>query len=506
MVKYYLGLDIGTSGAKTLLINQSGKVVAIRSNEYPIYTPRQGWSEQEPADWWRSVIKGIKGVLSDSGVSRERISGLGLSGQMHGSVFLGDGTKPLRPAILWNDQRTAKQCEYIEKTAGGRGKLIRMVANPALTGFTAPKIIWLRDNELDTYKKVKHVLLPKDYIRLMLTGEYATEVSDASGTLLFDVRNRKWHYGLIGKLGLDQSWFPRCYESTDITGYITAEASRITGLPENLPVVGGAGDQAAGAVGSGIVKSGSVSATLGTSGVVFAYASKPELDSKGRVHTMCHAVPGKWCVFGCMLSAGGALQWFRNQLGKYEVQEAKLKKIDAYELLTRQAEKAEPGCDGLFFLPYLTGERTPHADPFARGCFIGITARTSRADIIRSVLEGITFGMKDQIEIMRSLGISIREVRSAGGGAKSKFWRKLQSDMYNARVVTTNLSEGAALGAAILSAVGAGQYKSVPEACSKIIKTKISGTPDKAMVQFYNDRHIIYQRLYRDLKGEFSIL
>lgn len=506
MGKFYLGLDVGTSGLKTVLIDQHGKVVTSNTQSYPIYTPKPQWSEQEPEDWWQATIKGIRQAVKDAGIKPQEVAGIGLSGQMHGSVFLGDGLKPLRRALLWNDQRTAAQCAYIEKTAGGKKKLIQMVANPALTGYTAPKIIWLRDHEPKTFKKVKHVLLPKDYIRLCLTGVYATEVSDASGTLLFDVRNRRWHMGLIKALKLNPEWFPKCYESQEVTGEVNDFAAGLTGLPAGVPVVGGGGDQACGAVGSGIVSKGIVSATLGTSGVVFAYADRPQYDPDGRLQTMCHAVPGKWCVFGCMLAAGGSFQWFRNQLGQQEIQEAKRKKVDPYSLLIDQAQKAHPGCEGLFFLPYLTGERCPYPDPAARACFIGMTARTDRPAIIRSVLEGITFGMSDQIRIMRQMGVKISQVRASGGGANSLFWRQLQADMYNAPVVTVNVAEGSALGAAILAAVGTGQFKSVPQACEKIMKVVDGVKPDAKRVKLYDNHYKEFQRLYSVLKDEFHVL
>jgi xylulokinase len=506
MSKFYIGLDVGTSGLKTVLIDQNGKVVTTNTQSYPIHTPKPLWSEQDPEDWWRATAKGIRQAVKDSGIKPDQVAGIGLSGQMHGSVFLGDGLKPLRRALLWNDQRTADQCAYIEKKAGGKKKLIQMVANPALTGYTAPKIIWLRDHEPNTFKKVKHVLLPKDYIRLCLTGVYATEVSDASGTLLFDVRNRRWHLGLIKKLNLNPAWFPKCYESQEVTGHLHEVAAGLTGLPAGVPVVGGGGDQACGAVGSGIVSKGIVSATLGTSGVVFAYSDTPQYDPDGRLQTMCHAVPGKWCVFGCMLAAGGSFQWFRNQLGRQEIAEAKRQKVDPYSLLIAQAQKAHPGCEGLFFLPYLTGERCPYPDPAARACFIGMTARTDRSALIRSVLEGITFGMSDQIRIMRQMGVKITQVRASGGGANSQFWRQLQADMYNAPVVTVNVAEGSALGAAILAAVGTGQFKSVPQACEKIMKVGGGLKPDSKLVKLYDNHYKEFHRLYAALKDEFQTL
>ena len=380
-------------------------------------------------------------------------------------------SKPLRPALLWNDQRTADQCAEIESKAGGREALIELVANPALTGFTAPKILWVRKNEPKVYAKTRHILLPKDYIRFRLTGEYATEVSDASGTLLLDVVNRKWSDKLLGLLDIDNALLPRLHESPEITGTLTREAGMAVGLPPGIPVVGGAGDQAAGAVGNGIVSPGIVSATLGTSGVVFAHSDSPTRDPQGRVHTMCHAVPGKWCVFGCMLSAGGSFQWFRNQFGQNEIhQPPRRRKVDPYELLIDEAAKADPGAEGLFFLPYLTGERCPHPDPNARGGWIGITARTKRRDMIRSLLEGVTFGMRDALEIMNDMQIPITEVRASGGGARSDFWRHLQADIYNRPVVITNAAEGPAYGVALLAGVGTGVWKAVEEACRATIK------------------------------------
>src|SRR5688500_2245124 len=374
---HLLGIDIGTSGTKTLVCDEDGKVLTTAMAEHPISSPKPGWSEQNPEDWWQATIAATKAVLKKAKLKAADVGGIGLSGQMHGSVFLGDGAKALRPALLWNDQRTQAQCDEITAKAGGREALIDLVANPALTGFTAPKILWVREHEPRVYDKTKQILLPKDYIRFRMTGEYATEVSDASGMLLLDVVNRKWSDKLLSLLQIDKALLPRLHESYEVSAKLNAQGARSLGLREGTPVVGGGGDQAAGAVGNGIVTSGIVSATLGTSGVVFAHSDQPTRDPMGRVHTLCHAVPGKWCVFGCMLSAGGSFQWFRNTLGQNEVAQARKKRIDPYELLIAQAEQAPPGCEGLFFLPYLTGERCPHPDPMARGGWIGITARTT---------------------------------------------------------------------------------------------------------------------------------
>lgn len=501
---YLLGIDIGTSGTKTLLCDEGGKVLATAMAEHPIASPKPGWSEQHPEDWWKATCIATKAVFKKAKIKPTDISGIGLSGQMHGSVFLGDGPKSLRPALLWNDQRTAKQCAEIESKAGGREALIELVANPALTGFTAPKILWVRENEPKVYDRVKHILLPKDYIRYRMTGEYATEVSDASGMLLLDVVNRKWSDKLLSLLDIDKTLLARLHESHEITGQLHDTAAKALGLRQGIPVVGGAGDQAAGAVGNGIVRSGIVSATLGTSGVVFAHADKPTRDPRGRVHTMCHAASGKWCVFGCMLSAGGSFQWFRNTLGEHEVSRAKKQKVDPYELLIEEAATAPLGCEGLFFLPYLTGERCPHPDPAARGGWIGLTNRSTRAMLIRSLLEGITFGMRDALEIMRDMNIAVSEVRASGGGARSEFWQHLQADIYNTPLVLTNASEGPAYGVALLAGVGTGVWNNVDEACRASIKQTKKISPNKQRAAQYERSFRVYDKLYGDLRPRFD--
>jgi xylulokinase len=500
---HLLGIDIGTSGTKTLVCDEDGAVLATAVAEHPISSPKPGWSEQNPEDWWQACCIATKAVLKKAKLKPADIGGIGLSGQMHGSVFLGDGLKALRPALLWNDQRTAEQCQQIESKAGGREALIELVANPALTGFTAPKILWVREHEPKVYDRTRHILLPKDYIRYRMTGDYATEVSDASGTLLLDVVNRTWSDRLLGLLEIDRALLPRLHESPEVTGSLHEEGARALGLRAGIPVVGGGGDQAAGAVGNGIVSSGVVSATLGTSGVVFAHAEQPTRDPQGRVHTMCHAVPGKWCVFGCMLSAGGSFQWLRNQLGQTEVALAKRKRVDPYQLLIAEAATAPPGSEGLFFLPYLTGERCPHPDPYARGGWIGITARTSRAMLIRSLLEGVTFGMRDALEIMRGMGIDVTQVRASGGGARSDFWRHLQADVYKSPIVVTNAAEGPAYGVALLAGVGTGVWGSVEEACKRSIKQVERIAPNKKQSAVYDKLHAVYDKLYYDLKDRF---
>lgn len=503
-MSYLLGIDIGTSGTKTLICDYNGKVLATAVAEHSIASPQPGWSEQDPLEWWSATGKAVRQVVKKSGVSAGQITAIGLSGQMHGSVFLGDGPEPLRPALLWNDQRTMAECVEIEKAAGGRKKLIGMVGNPALTGFTAPKILWVRNHEPEVYEATRHILLPKDYIRYRLTGEFATEVGDASGTLLLDVAQRSWNRKLLSLLKIDPALLPACYESHEVSGRLHKEGARALGLKEGVPVVGGSGDQPAGAVGNGIVATGIVSATLGTSGVVFAHADEPTYDPQGRVHTMCSAVAGKWCIFGCMLSAGGSFQWFRNHLAPLELEKARKQKRDVYELLTHEAEQAPLGSEGLFFMPYLTGERCPHPDPLARGGWVGLTARHSRAMLIRSLLEGVTFGMADAVRIMQGMHIDIKTIRLSGGGARSPFWRQLQADIYNTPVATINSDEGPAYGVALLAGVGTGVWKSVPQACKAVISETEKRKPEKKAAAAYARLHEQYQRLYPALKDEFN--
>src|SRR4051812_26315792 len=497
---HLLEIDIGTSGTKTLVCDEDGTVLATAMAEHPISSPKPGWSEQDPLDWWDATCKATKAVLKKAKLKAGDVGGIGLSGQMHGSVFLGDGPKPLRPALLWNDQRTQEQCAEITQKAGGREALTDLVANPALTGFTAPKILWVREHEPRVFERTKHILLPKDYIRYRMTGDYATEVSDASGTLLLDVVRRNWSDKLLMLLQIDKALLPRLHESPEITGTLTPEGAKALGLRPGIPVVGGGGDQAAGAVGNGIVTQGIVSATLGTSGVVFAHSDQPTRDPQGRVHTMCHAVPNKWCVFGCMLSAGGSFQWFRNQLAHDEVHAARRRDVDPYELLINEARKSDPGAGGLFFLPYLTGERCPHPDPEARGGWIGLTARTLRRDLIRSLLEGVTFGMRDALEIMKQMNIAVTQVRASGGGARSALWRSLQADIYNQPIVLTNASEGPAYGVALLAGVGTGAFSSVEEACRASIKQTAKIAPNAKRAAFYDKHYNVYHKLYGDLK------
>jgi xylulokinase len=503
-VSVTLGIDIGTSGTKTIAIDDKGAILASASSEYPCDFPQPGWSEQAPELWWNATIATIRDVLSKAHLKPADIAGVGLSGQMHGSVFLDANGQVIRPALLWNDQRTAAECAEIERRAGGREALIRLVANPALTGFTAPKMLWVRNHEPANWERVRQVLLPKDYIRYRLTGTYATEVSDASGTLLLDVAHRRWSTPLLEKLDLDASILPPCYESPEVSATVSALGSEATGLARGTPVVGGGGDQPAGAVGNGIVRPGAVSATMGTSGVVFAHTNEPGFDPLGRLQRGCHAVPGAWHVMGVVLSAGGSFQWFRNQMGQAEVEAAQARGMDPYFLLTDQAALAGPGAEGLFFLPYLTGERTPHFDPYAKGAWIGLTVRHSRPHLIRAVLEGATYAMRDSLELIREMGAAITQIRLSGGGARNPLWRQIQADIYGQEVCTINASEGPAFGVALLAQVGTGGFSTVPEACDATIQVTERTETNADTKRFYDRGYEIYRQLYRDLRESFG--
>ena len=504
-MNYLLGIDIGTSGTKTLLINASkdGEVVASCTKTYPLSTPKPLWAEQAPEDWWQATVASIREVIQESGIDPKQIKGIGLSGQMHGSVFLDKDNSVLRPAILWCDQRTQAECDWIMDTVG-RERTIELISNPVLTGFTAGKIIWLSNNEPELYKQVKKVLLPKDYIRLRLTGEFATEVSDASGTALFNVTKRDWAYEMLDAIGIPADWMPKAYESPEVSGRVNAEAAKLTGLAEGTPVVGGGGDQAAGAVGNGVVEEGIISSTVGTSGVVFAFADKPVVDPKLRVHTFCHAVPGKWHVMGVMLSAGGSLRWYRDTFADTETAVAKALGKDPYDLMCKEASKVPAGSEGLIFLPYLTGERTPYPNPHARGVFFGITLRSDRAHFVRAVLEGVAYGLRDSFGILDEMGVPIAQVRASGGGARSDVWRQIQADMTGQDHVTINIDEGPALGVALLAGVGTGIYPSVADACRSVIKVATTTKSNPAVKKTYDGFYPVYQSLYQSLKGEFD--
>ena len=502
----YLGIDIGTSGTKTLAIDAQGKILAQASADYPCQHPKPLWSEQDPEDWWKATIKTVKDAVSKARLKSTDVKAVGLSGQMHGSVFLDKRNRVVRPAILWNDQRTAAECEEIEQRAGGRKRLIRMVGNPALTGFTAPKILWLRNHEPAKFEKTVKVLLPKDDIRRRLTGEYATDVSDASGMLLLDVAKRTWSKTLLGKLELDQELLPDCHESEDVTGRLTKKAADELGLSTDCLVVGGAGDCAAGAIGNGIVKKGILSTSIGTSGVAFVFSDNPEYDPQGRLHTFCHAVRGKWHMMGVSLTSGGALQWFRNALCQADLERAGKKRNEVFNALIKEASQSPAGSEGLFFLPYLAGERTPHADPLARGAFIGLTLKHNRGHMVRSVLEGVTYALRESLAIMEDLAVKVRLIRATGGGAKSAVWRQLQADIMGRKVLTMAADEGPAFGVALLAAVAGGEYKNVVEACEATVKTTGETKPVAKAKKFYDKAFPIYQQLYQSLKSDYQAI
>lgn len=500
----YLGIDVGTSGTKTIAINDRGKILADSTDEYPLYHPRPLWSEQDPEDWWKATVASVRAVVKKGKLKPADVKAIGLSGQMHGSVFLDKQDRVVRPALLWNDQRTGAECAEIERRAGGRKALIKMVANPALTGFTAPKILWLRNHEPKNFARTVKILLPKDFIRHRLTGEFATDVSDASGMLLLDVAKRTWSKQLLSKLDLDIDLFARCYESEQVTGKLTKSVAAELGLTTNCVIVGGAGDCAAGAVGNGIVKTGILSTSIGTSGVMFVHSDEVQVDPFGRLHTFCHAVHGKWHLMGVNLSAGGSLQWFRNRLCETALAEAKKHKVDVYEILTEEAAKIAAGSKGLFFLPYLSGERTPHADPDARGCFIGLTLTHTRAHLIRAIMEGVTYSMRDSLAIIRQLGVPVKQIRASGGGSRSPLWRQIQADVFGQKVSTINAEQGPAYGVALLAAVGAGAFKHVAEACDATIRV-VKETPVQPKAAMYYDQGFpIYQSLYPALKDTFK--
>jgi xylulokinase len=493
---YWLGIDVGTGGSRALLVDNEARVrysFTVAHEDMRMAKPL--WAEQAPDDWWRASQAAVRGVLKEAVVSGSAIKGVGLTGQMHGLVILDGNSKVIRPALIWCDQRSQKQVDWINSKLG-QEKVLAYTANPVLTGFTLPKLLWVRDHEPASFERVRKMLLPKDYLRFKLTGEFATEVSDASGTSLFDVVNRRWSTQMANDLGLDNSILPKVHESSDITGVISEEAAEATGLAPGTPVVGGGGDQAASAIGNGIVEPGTVSCTIGTSGVVFAYLDQPAYDPAGRVHTFCHAIPGAWHVMGVTQGAGLSLQWFRNRLAADAV----------YDDLTAEATLSVQGADGLFWLPYLMGERTPHLDANARGAWIGLTAKHQRSDLVRAILEGVCYSQKDGLAIVAALGAVPELVRLSGGGAKSPFWHQLFADIFNTRVVTLETQEGSAYGAALLALVGTGEYSSAVEVCQVSCKEIESREPQPSAVEFYRKHYSVYQSLYPALKDAYRAI
>lgn len=502
---YVLGVDIGTSGTKTVLFTEDGTPVSSATYEYPLYTPRNGYAEQEPLDWWNAVVNGINQVVNESGIVASEIKGVGLSGQMHGLVMLDGDNRVIRRSIIWCDQRTAREVvEITEKV--GHERLIEITANPAITGFTAAKIMWVKNNEPENYEKCRHILLPKDYIRFMLTGEYATEVSDASGMQLLDIPNRCWSDEVLDKLGIDKALLAKVYESPEITGKITKKAAELTGLCEGTIVVGGAGDNAAAAVGTGVVEDGKAFTTIGSSGVVFAHTSDISIDKKGRVHTFCCAVPDCWHVMGVTQSAGLSLKWFRDNLCWSEMETALNMGVDPYFLTDKAAMEVPIGANRLIYLPYLNGERTPHLDPNCRGAFIGLSTMHKKRDLIRAVMEGVSYSLRDCVEVMREMNINVTDMMACGGGGSSPLWRQMLADLYACPVKTTQNKEGPALGVALLAAVGAGIYSSVPEACKAVILPDKIQNPVEENIGQYERVYKIYKNLYSSLKISFDEL
>ncbi len=486
----WMGIDIGTGGTRALLVDERGSVRAgFTAAHEDMRMERPMWAEQRPENWWDAAVAAIRGVLAAAGASGQQVRGIGLSGQMHGLVILDAADQVIRPSLIWCDQRSQAQVDWINQTMG-RENVLRAIANPVLTGFTLPKLLWVRDNEPRNFERVRRMLLPKDYVRFRLTGEYASEVSDASGTAVFDVVNRRWSFEMMDGLGLDRAILPACHESSDVTGTVTAAVADVTGLAAGTPVLGGGGDQASSAVGNGIVEPGIVSCTLGTSGVVFAHMEKVAYDPQGRVHTFCHAVRDRWHVMGVTQGAGLSLQWFRNQLAPGA----------DYDALTAEAAQAPAGAQGLFWLPYLMGERTPHLDAAARGGWIGLTAKHQRADLVRAVIEGVSYSQRDCLEIIEQLGVAVSSVRASGGGARSSFWRQVLADILNKRVVTLETQEGSAYGAALLALVGTGEYGSVPEVCRAAIRETGSVAPRAAEARAYVAAYGVYRALYPALQ------
>jgi len=496
-MNYLLGLDIGTSGVKALLVSPKGKIISSKTVSYPLTTPHSGWAEQSPSDWWEATVKVIKETVSNNPIDPNQIKGISLSGQMHSSVFLDRQMEVIRPAILWSDTRTSEQCKEIYTKVGGLNQLIHYVSNPALEGFTAPKILWLKENEPENYKKVKYILLPKDYIRYRLTGELFTEVSDAAGTLLFDVTKKRWSTSLLEKLEIDQNLLPPVLNSFDLAGKITQSIAEKTGLKFGTPVVAGGADNACGAVGSGITEEGRVMVSIGSSGVVLAQTDNPQADQEGRIHLFNHACPNSWYMMGVMLSAGMSYEWLQKKLFNRSLDYTKLDQL---------AEEIEPGSEGLIFLPYLYGERTPHNDAHARGVYFGISGKHDQRHFTRAVLEGVTFALKDSLELIKDKGVKIKEIRAIGGGAKSRVWQQILADILGEEINLLNVEEGPALGAALIAGVGVGVYSSFAEAVNRIIKVKKNIAPGIQNSEKYNHYYQLYKKLYYSLKEDFGEL
>jgi len=504
-MKYLIGIDLGTSGTKTVLFNEDGVSVYSATEEYPMYQPNNGWAEQNPADWWSACIESVKKVLSASKVNSSDIAGIGFSGQMHGLVMLDENGEVIRNSIIWCDGRTVEECEEITQRVGGE-RLVEITANQALTSFTAGNILWVRNHEPEVYKKCRHILLPKDYIRYKLTGKFGMEASDASGMNMLDINTREWSDEVLEKLDINKELLPEVKESYEIAGYITPEAASLTTLAEGTPVVYGGGDNAAAAIGTGVVESGKAFITIGTSGVLFAHSDHVAIDPRGRVNTFCAAVPDAWVVFGCTLAAGMSLQWLRNNFFLPEMRVAEGLGKDPYEIMTAQAERVPIGANRLIFLPYLMGERSPILDPNARAVFFGLSAIHNKYDMLRSVMEGVIYAQRQCLDIHRDMGIGFNQIYATGGGGTSSLWRQMIADIFELPVVTIQNREGPALGAAILAGVGTGVYKSIPEACKRIIKPNPPQNPIAENSKKYTPYYNLFCDIYPGMKAGFQTL
>lgn len=493
-----IGIDIGTSATKTVVFNELGQTLASASCEYQVYQPQNGWNEQNPEDWWQAVVETLGRVLNSPGVVAKDIKGIGLSGQMHGLVMLDKDGEVLRPAIIWSDQRTAQECAELTAKIGAK-RLIDITANPALPGFTASKILWVQKHEAEIFAHCKKILLPKDYIRFRLSGEYATEVSDASGMQLLNIGKRDWSPELLSALNLDRSMLASVSESKEVTAVVSKHAAALTGLQEGTAIVGGAGDNAAAAIGTGVATEGVAFTTIGSSGVVFAQTDELIVDPGGRVHSFCCAVPGAWHVMGVTQAAGLSFKWFKEEFCAAEVAAEESTGLSAYQALSDEAALRPIGANRLIYLPYLNGERTPHLDSNCRGVFFGLSSMHKKADLVRAILEGVSFSQLDSLSIMREMGIEFTDMRVTGGGA-TPFWQQMLSDVYNCQVSSLASSEGPALGVAILAGVGTGLYDSVQDACRELVQLKKTVQPVEQNHREYMKYYDIYKSLYPNLK------